>query len=121
MSTYPRLQRGTDLRSKLRTVTVDLPEMELSVTLRELTAGQFRDAPESQNPADRLRTLLALSIIDEDGQPVFPDGAALLEFPYPAAQRITDAFVQLHGTDAASAEQLEKKSEAGRMSDSASA
>jgi hypothetical protein len=113
---YPKLRRDTDLRSKLRTVDVDLPEMELTVRLRELTAGQWRDVPESDNPADQLRALLALSIIDEDNQPIFPDGPALLRFPYRAAQRITDAFVELHGNK----EQLAKKSEADLSTDSAS-
>jgi hypothetical protein len=112
---YPSLRKDTDLGAKRKTVTVDMPELELSITLREMTYRQFHDG------AKDLNSQFALSIVDdENGELVYESGDAfnekfVLELPLTGAavmERLTQAFLTLHGATKEALEEMSKKSEA---------
>jgi hypothetical protein len=116
---YPYLTRATDLRAFLKTMTVDIPELEQTVILKQLALSQHR-VVQTGDPIQ----ILAAMIVDAEGNRVYTgaDGIrALDDMPLSVSNRLIKAAIDMMGLSKEAAELLEKNSERNPNGDSRSA
>lgn len=103
------LTRSMSLAHKRKTVTVECPEWDCKVILRELSHGQMREL----NPDPVLQ--LSLMIVDDEGNRVYKsddDIAELREMSWLLLRRLIEAAADLNGISQAAVDETTKKSQA---------
>ena len=88
-------------------LVMDVPEWGGSIKLRGITAGQMIDLSDVDKAQFAAR-LLAVSLVDETGSPLFAPGeiAVLMSKNHAVIQRLTAAAIKLNSM---AAEDAEKK------------
>src|SRR5262249_42020833 len=107
------ITRDINLRDRRRRVDVDVPELECTIRLRELSYGQIVQMKEGD--ADDQIKQLALMIVDGDDNIVFTteaDLANLAHLPASAMNRILPEAHKLNGTSKEAIEAAAKNSSA---------
>lgn len=108
---FPILSRVVNLAAKRKTVTVELPELGVSVILKELSAGQIRSIEKD------IVQQLAMSIVDEAGERIYvseDDIRALAEMPIHSANILAEHFMELNGVGQDAADAALKNSKGSR-------
>jgi len=99
------LNRSMNLAQRRRTVTVEAPEWDVQIRLRELAAGQLRELDQD------VSKQLSLMIVDDAGTRIYQtdeDVAELREMPALLQQRLLEAAAKLNGLGSAATEETIK-------------
>lgn len=105
MSEKVFLCRGSVPAVKRKTVTVEVPELECSVILRELSYGQLKQID------DDVAKQLSLMIVDESGERVFSTDeeiAQINEFSAATVTLLIQSAAQLNGISKAAVDEAVK-------------
>lgn len=111
-----------DFAAQRRIVTVEIPELQGSFRLRQLSVSHLNTV--STDAPDRLSRLLALAIVDDNGEQIYKseeDIANLKEMSISIFNPLIDAYNDLMGFSQKKVDDTTKKSEASLNTASASA
>lgn len=112
------LSRGVNLGAARKTMLVEVPELECTVILRELSISQISNIDKD------ITQQLALMIVDEQGQRVYTsaeDLANLAELSASVSTRLLTAAAKLNGISQAAVDESIKNLLASPSTDSATA
>jgi hypothetical protein len=108
-----------NLAAKRKTRQVHIPELDMTFTLKELSARQFMQLAATTDQV----AILAQMIIDDDGKRIYdsPEGMANLgELGLGPFRQLVDAATDLNGLSAKRVEEITKNGSGDRNGDSAS-
>lgn len=112
------LSRGVNLGAARKTMLVEVPELDCTVILRELSISQISNIDKD------ITQQLALMIVDEQGQRVYTspeDLANLAELSASVSTRLLTAAAKLNGISQAAVDESIKNLLASPSTDSATA
>jgi hypothetical protein len=112
------LGKGADLRAFRKTTTVEFPELDLSIRLRELSAGEIQHIGTSAADV----AWLAAMIVDEHGELVFVDDPKdALNLSPSVLKQLVAAALKLNGISKEAADEALKNLQASQSGVTASA